>query len=203
MHSPHTARALRRGWPAAVLCTLLTVGCAGEPAAEQSADGAETTPGALPAGDLDDAQILAVVRTVNSGEVAAAELATERAASGETREFAQHVMAEHSKSNEQVATLAAAIPPRDNPLSMSLREQAAADLAKLEQHQGEEFDRAFVEAQARMHEQVLSTIDGQLLPAASDQQLRMLLQSTRDQIAGHLEHAQQLRGESPATATGG
>ena len=164
---------------------------------------AGTATASVPAGSLDDAQILDVVRTVNLAEVAAAELATERAAAGDTRQYAQHVMEDHSKANQQVATLAAAIPPRDNSLSMSLREQAAGDLEKLEQHQGEEFDRAFVEARARMHEQVLSTIDAQLLPAASDQQLRMLLQTTRDQIAGHLEHAQQLRGEGPATATGG
>jgi putative membrane protein len=188
---------------AAVLCALLAAGCSGQRADETargSADDASATTATVPAGSLDDAEILAVVRTVNSAEVAAAELATERAAAGETRQYAQHVMADHSKSNQQVATLAAAIPPRDNPLSMTLREQGAADIEKLEQHSGEEFDRAFVEAQARMHQQVLDTIDEQLLPAAEDQQLRMLLQTTRDQVAMHLEHAQQLQG---TTATGG
>jgi putative membrane protein len=201
IHQPRPS--LRRGWNAALLCALLAAGCAGERADESASanrgDAAET-PATVPAGSLDDAEILAVVRTVNSAGVAAAELATERAAAGDTRQYAQHVMEDHSKSNQQVATLAAAIPPRDNPLSMTLREQGAADIEKLEQHSGEEFDRAFVEAQARMHQQVLDTIDEQLLPAAEDQQLRMLLQTTRDQVAMHLEHAQQLQG---TTATGG
>lgn len=188
---------------AAVLCALLTAGCAGQHADETArggADGASATTATVPAGSLDDGEILAVVRTVNSAGVAAAELATERAAAGDTRQYAQHVMADHSKSNQQVATLAAAIPPRDNPLSMTLREQGAADIEKLERHSGEQFDRVFVEAQARMHQQVLDTIDDQLLPAAEDQQLRMLLQTTRDQVAMHLEHAQQLQG---GEATGG
>lgn len=193
----------RRGWPAAALCALLAVGCAGEPAADQAAS-EESAPSLEATGPLGDPEILAVVRTVNSGEVAAAELATERAAAGETREFAQHVMADHSAANEQVATLAATIPPKDNPLSMKLRESAFEEIEKLEQQQGEEFDRAFIEAQARRHEQVLETIDERLLPAASDQQLRMLLETTREKVAGHLEHAQMLRGESaPSTSTGG
>ena len=191
---------LRRAWPAALLCSILAVGCAGERSADETAGNPGDPVAAAPAGDLDDAQILAVVRTVNSGEVAAAELATERAASGETRQFAQHVMADHSKGNEQVATLAASIPPRDNPLSMSVREQTAAEIEKLEAHSGEDFDEAYVEVQARLHEQALETIDEHLLPAASDQKLRMLLETTREQIASHLEHAQQLQG---GAATGG
>ena len=193
----------RSGLLAAVLCALLAAGCSGERADETARGGAENDAGAaaaVPAGSLDDAQILDVVRTVNLAEVAAAELATERAAAGDTRQYAQHVMEDHSKGNQQVATLAATIPPRGNALSMSLREKGAADIEKLEQHTGEEFDRAFVEAQARMHQEVLDAIDEQLLPVAEDQQLRMLLQTTRDQVAMHLEHAQQLQG---ATATGG
>ena len=194
----------RSGLLAAVLCALLAAGCSGQSASEEAAragaDDASATTAVVPAGSLDDAEILAVVRTVNSAEVAAAELATERAAAGDTRQYAQHVMEDHSKGNQQVATLAAAIPPRDNALSMSLREQGAADIEKLEQHSGEQFDRVFVEAQARMHQQVLDTIDEQLLPAADDQQLKMLLQTTREKVAMHLEHAQELQG---TTATGG
>ena len=202
MDSHQVRRSLRGGWPAALLCALLAVGCAGERGSGETSTAGQPSGGpvAVPAGTLDDAEILAVVRTVNSSEVAAAELATERAAAGETRQFAQQVMEQHSKGNQQVATLASTIPPRDNALSMSLREQAAADIEKLEEHSGEEFDRAYVETQARMHQQVLDTIDEQLLPAAEDQQLRMLLQTTRDQIAMHLEHAQQLQG---APAVGG
>ena len=203
MESPQFRISPRSGLFAAALCALLAAGCSGERGADQTARGGAADAGAaatVPAGSLDDAEILAVVRTVNSAEVAAAELATERAAAGETRQYAQHVMEDHSKGNQQVATLAAAIPPRDNALSMTLREQGAADLEKLEQQSGEQFDRTFVVAQARMHQQVLDTIDEQLLPAADDQQLRMLLQTTREKVAMHLEHAQELQG---TTATGG
>ena len=203
MESRHPRVSPRAGLLAAVLCVVLAAGCSGEGASDHTARaGAEggSATASVPVGSLDDAQILDVVRTVNLAEVAAAELATERAAAGDTRQYAQHVMEDHSKGNQQVATLAATIPPRGNPLSMTLREKGAADIEKLEKHSGEEFDRAFVEAQARMHQEVLDTIDEQLLPAAEDQQLRMLLQTTRDQVAMHLEHAQQLQG---TTATGG
>jgi putative membrane protein len=199
-------------------CVVSTHACAGQRDAgsdetSRSADMGGVAPGddqasmsttadsrVAPGGALGDAEILAVVRTVNSGEVAAGELATQKAAGGDTRQLAQHLIADHTEGNEKVSEIALAIPPRDNQLSQTLREQAAAERETLEGHSGEEFDRAFVESQARMHQQVLDTIDRQLLPAVTAEPVRELLESTREQVASHLEHARELQG---GAATGG
>ena len=77
---------------------------------------------------------------------------------------------------------------------MSLRKSDAdADRDALKGKKGADFDRAYVDDEVKAHQQVLDTIDNQLLPNAQNPELKQLITSVRPVIAQHLDHAKQLQ----------
>lgn len=53
-------------------------------------------------------------------------------------------------------------------------------------------DRAYVMSQVKFHRKVLRSIDEQVLPNASNAELKGLLQQTRSSVQMHLQMAEQL-----------
>ena len=53
-------------------------------------------------------------------------------------------------------------------------------------------DRAYMMSQVAVHRKVLASIDQQLLPSASNAELKAMLQQTRNAVAVHLQMAEQL-----------
>ena len=151
---------------------------------------------------MTDAEILGVLSEVNFGEVKAAQLAQERSSNPAIDEFAQHMIHVHSDAQGKVLSVGALEPDTSGGLSRSLEQQASADVSKLQALSGPEFDRAYVESQAKMHQQVLDTIDSKLLPQATKPEVKTLLETLRPQVAEHLAQAQQL-GSASATGAGG
>jgi hypothetical protein len=56
--------------------------------------------------------------------------------------------------------------------------------------------RAWLEREARMHQQVLTDIERQMLPLAHDDELRGILEDTRRTVQSHLTRARQLLGQA-------
>jgi putative membrane protein len=146
-----------------------------------------------------DGEILGVLGAVNQGEVKAGELAKERSSAAAVDEFAQHMIDAHSQAQGTVLAVSG-LEPTSSGLSRSIEEQGTAEMAKLQGLQGAEFDRAYAESQAKMHQQVLDTIDSILLKQATSREVKSLLETLRPQVAEHLAHAQQL--ETPSAPAG-
>ena len=62
-----------------------------------------------------------------------------------------------------------------------------------------EFDRAYVESQLKMHQDVLDTIENELLPAAQNDEIRQLLETMREDVETHLAEAQALQQKMAST----
>lgn len=145
---------------------------------------------------MSDAEVAGLVRTANDGEIQHGEIARTRAQNSAVRDFASMMVTDHTRSNEQLQQLLAdrGMSTADAPQTVQLRQSAAATAAALDRYSGADFDRAYMRSQVELHQWLLTTLDGTLIPSARDRQLRAQLQAMRGAVAAHLNRAQQIAG---------
>lgn len=143
---------------------------------------------------LSDANIAAIVLAANQVDVEAGKLALDRSANADVRALARQMVADHSAANQAAAELAGrlGLTPVPNDVSRQLEEGGRENRARLSTLEGEEFDAAYVTHEVAYHKAVLDAIDKLLLPGASNQELKALIERVRPVIAAHLHHAESL-----------
>lgn len=154
-----------------------------------------TTAGESTRGEaLSDGQIVAITSAANEGEIAMAELAKKNADSARVKSFATSMISEHGSAEAKGKSISqnANIQPVESDVSRRLKADADNTLASLRDQKGKAFDKAYVNAQVKMHRQVLATIDDELLPNASNPQLKKHLDDVRKHVASHLAKAEDL-----------
>lgn len=196
MHTSHPSRrgpaGSRLGMAAlvaAVLGLVSLASCAGHPAVVKR-----------PA-DRMDGEILGLLTAIDEHELRLADAARAQSPSPRIQHYADAVHREHVRSldaTDRVAREAFVHPAAETDAIQALRWAGDDELAELDSLEGAEFDRAFVEATVRGHEEALDLIDGRLLPRAFDPAVRELLERTRGHIAAHLEQARQLQSTEVA-----
>jgi putative membrane protein len=194
----------KRSIAALALLLLAGWGCGADaPDTAQEAPAAElSTPAEEPAAaPLTDPQIAHVAVTANAIDIEAARLAETRTTTPEVLSFAQTMVTDHTAVNEQAAALAQrlGVTPEENQVSRSLQADAAAARGELEGLNGAAFDRAYIEREVGYHQAVLDALDQTLIPGATNEELRGLLQQVRPAIAAHLDHARALQDSLGAT----
>jgi putative membrane protein len=138
-----------------------------------------------------DPQIIEIVITANSGEVAQAKLAEDKTTNAHVTEFAKRMIKDHSASKAETIALAAKlkVQPAESSTSKKLADGSSAAIEKLKKLTGAAFDKAYIDAQVQAHVDVLHMFDKLLIPNARNAELKGLLTKTRPVIAAHLEHA--------------
>lgn len=137
---------------------------------------------------LDDGQILQVVRTLNLGEIAQAELAIEESDNAQVKEVAEMILADHTSSNEQIDMLEEQVDDLDlddSDLSESLTSLAEETREGLADLDGAAFDCAYLQKQTELHQLALTTVSTQLMPAAQDAQVQALLSMSSPKLEHH------------------
>ncbi len=165
-----------------------TTGMGGAPGGAMS----ESTATGGATGQLSEAQIAAIVKTANAGDVANAKAAEGKTKNNDVKTFARQMVNDHTAANKNVDALAKKlnIKPEDNPTSNTMKQQVDAKRDSLKKLSGAEFDRAYMEAEVALHQQVLNDLDNTLIPAAQNPDMKRLLQETRSVVANHLKMAQ-------------
>lgn len=140
-------------------------------------------------------QVVAIVTTADSVQVAVSELGADKADSPEVKEFARMIIRDHNASRLQAQQLFTrmGLQPQEHPTSRQFVEAGEGALASLEERSGAEFDREFMAFQVAQHEALLAALDDTLIPTATDREMETLLRSTRTAVAAHLEQARQLQ----------
>lgn len=166
---------------------------AGAPAGTTAGTSGETVGAAPtpPPGDH-DGEILGILHAVHDGEMKTAELARTKATSAPVREYAQTMLRDHEQGVGLVQSIAN-LQPHAGQISQELNQKTTALLGVLQGQSGADFDRAYMDSQVLLHQQVLTVIDTQLLPGSSRAEVKQLVQTARGQIAAHLAAAQKLR----------
>jgi putative membrane protein len=186
---------------ALLAAALLLAACGGgdaqPPAVEAPAPPAES---AAPApGDsaaaLTDAQVVDILAAASEVDRRAGELARDSGADPRAKQLGAVLAADHAGAGQAVAELAArlGIVAEANPTSARFHSDGERNRAILQRETGPEFDRVFLENEIEYHTMMLQALDGTLLPAIRNAELRRHVQQIRPVVESHLEQARQLQ----------
>ena len=109
-------------------------------------------------------------------------------------EFAREMARDHAAVNGQALALAKklGVTPQDNPTSQSLASNAAAEQEKLDALDGAAYDKAYADNEVAFHKAVLAALDGTLIPATQNAELKSLLETGSKLFHSHQMHAEHL-----------
>jgi putative membrane protein len=152
--------------------------------------------------ELDDPTIVAIFDAANTADIETGALAAERGHSTEVRDFGAMLARDHQQVRQLGRDLAKKLgvtptPPKDDAGSKA---QASA-IAALRSKTGAEFDRAFLQYEAAFHKSVIDAVQGTLLPAIRNEELRALVVKVAPAFQAHMLAAQNLEKKLAAGAT--
>ena len=159
----------------------------GEPSASI---GREAQPGSATE-RLSDGEIASVTTAANTGEVAQANAALPKLTKPEAKEFATMMVDMHTAAQKRQSSVAQekGLTPQANSVSAKLTQESDEVVEQLGAASPDEIDRLYMEKQVAVHQKVLDTIDAVLIPSAQDPALKQELQTSRGEVATHLERA--------------
>lgn len=140
---------------------------------------------------MSDANVVAVLNTIDQIEVDAGKLGKDRAASPKVRSFASRLAHEHTSSLQRRDRLAEKIDvePQKPQLAMALEQMHGESTDLLQKKSGRDFDEAYIKDQITLHVQML-----QLLQATEESmaqpELRQHLRYIQPDLLSHLSAAQ-------------
>ena len=143
--------------------------------------------GAIAAGALDDATILAVFDQANAVDIFTGRLGAKRGSSEEVRSLGRMVATDHVAVQQMGRDLARKLQvtptPPDNDTSAA---DYARTVALLQSKSGADFDKAYLQYEVAFHQSVVDAIKDTLLPAARNAELRKLLNTVLPGFEHHL-----------------
>ncbi|WP_166299048.1 DUF4142 domain-containing protein [Bradyrhizobium sp. 2S1] len=150
--------------------------------------GAALAQGAKPT----DPQIAHIAYTAGVIDIDAAKQAESKASNKEVKAFAQDMARDHEAVNKQALDLVKKlkVTPEDNDTSKALSKQAADKLAELGKLTGAAYDKAYIDNEVTYHKTVNTALETQLIPSATNPELKGLLQTGLKIFQGHQQHAE-------------
>jgi putative membrane protein len=150
--------------------------------------------GAPAAGQLSDANIVALLDEANMADSASGAYALGKATNPDVKAFAKLMMGEHHALRAQGQQLAKRLnvtpaPPSSNPLKPAVESEMAALRAA---PKGAQFDRTYIEQEIGIHKAVLD-LAGKAHGAAQNAELKKLIEQAQPVIEKHLNRAEEIQ----------
>ncbi|MAL98076.1 DUF4142 domain-containing protein [Hydrocarboniclastica marina] len=143
---------------------------------------------------LSEGQILQIMHSLNTDEIDQAELAIRDSDNRAVRDVAQHILRDHTESNERIkAQIESEEDLEESTLNNALTMQLTSTREEMSQLSGTEFDCFYLTSQVEQHELALDIVRSQLQPDAEETDVQSMLESTEDWLGHHLEAAEQAR----------
>lgn len=144
-----------------------------------------------------DPQIAHIAYTAGVLDINAAKEALAKTKNKEVKEFAEGMVRDHTAVNDQALALVKKlkVTPEDNDTSRTLSKQAGDKLAELRKLKGAAFDKAYIDNEVAFHKTVDNALETQLIPSASNPELKNLLQTGLKIFQGHEQHAEHVASE--------
>lgn len=144
---------------------------------------------------LTDANIAAIVVGANNIDISAADIAIKRSKNVEVRKFAQRMKTDHKAVLDSAVKLVTrlGVTPVNNDLVATLSKQSKDHEAQLMKLSGSAFDRSYMDHEVAYHKAVISVIEDQLIPQASNKELKDTLISVVPAFKAHLKHSQMIQ----------
>ena len=146
---------------------------------------------------LTDPQIAHIAYTAGVIDISNAKQALDKANNKDVKTFAQDMERDHAAVNKQALDLVKKlnVTPEDNDTSKALSKQAADKRAELAKLKGAAYDKAYIANEVAYHKQVNAALETQLIPSASNAELKNLLQTGLKIFQGHEQHAEHVAAE--------
>ncbi len=146
-----------------------------------------------------DAKHLKELALANMAEIEAGKLATEKAQDSKVKEFAQHMVDDHTKMLDEVKQLAQS-KGVELPTTPDAKHQKA--MKKLQGLSGEKFDREYMQAMVKDHRDALKLAQ-RTAQGAKDAEFKSAAQKAAPEIQDHLKMAQDISKAEKRSASGG
>lgn len=183
--------AILRLGPLLLAIVLLVPACS-------SPSGPATKTAALASGSLSDGEILEVLRTLNNGEIAQAELALMESRNAQVRDTAELILNDHTRVNERIDTIARSDIELDSSfLADGLKRQLEGVRKDLTKFSGTKFDCTYLQKQIAQHELALETVRNELQPDAKADAVKQLLNNAGPGLERHMQSARDARESIP------
>jgi putative membrane protein len=149
-----------------------------------------------------DAGILSKLVAIDQNEIKMARTAERKKLSAATLNYARMLRDQHQQNLSDTQKLAhkLTLSPRPTAEADEIHKKGTTELAQLQPLEGQEFERAFLDAMVKGHQEALDMLD-QGIESAQSPDVKAHLQKTRDAVSTHLSEAKQLQGGA-ATSTG-
>jgi putative membrane protein len=145
---------------------------------------------AMPGATMSDANVLAMLETIDRSETDAAQLARQKASSEEVRSFASRMMNEHTTMSQETRQLGQRInvQPETPALASTAEKTHQETMEELRNKSGNDFDKSYMEYQIKMHEQAISLVED-TAGSVDNSRLQRYLQQARPGLESHLSAA--------------
>lgn len=165
------------------------------PAVTEQAPPTQPTTPPPSASTLSDAQIAAIVVAANQVDIDAGQLAIKKTKTPEVKKFAERMITDHTAVNKAAVELVTKlkVTPVESDVSKSLATGGSDTRAKLEKLEGDAFDRAYVDNEVAYHDAVIGVLKTQLIPSASNKELKDALVGAQPAFDAHLQHAKEIQ----------
>ena len=139
--------------------------------------------------------VLSQMNVANTTEIQLGTIAGKKAGSAQVKQIARRLVADHTKNRQQVRALAQKLnisltPGQGGSVSAA---DSAAIPSDLQGKSGADFDRAFIQHEIDDHQSNIEKIEGQILPAMQNEQIKTYLQTTVTEMQGHLSSLQKVQ----------
>jgi putative membrane protein len=140
-----------------------------------------------------------VEETASGGmlEVDLGKMAAEKSQSADVKAFAHHMVADHSKANEKLKTLAAS---KGIAIPKELQAEHKAKHDQLSKLSGEDFDRRYMNEMVKAHEATVTKFEHETR-TGSDDDIKQFAKDTLPTLREHLGQAQKVDKETDAAAS--
>ena len=146
---------------------------------------------------LDDATIVAIFDAANTVDIETGRLAAERGSTKAVREYGEMLVRDHSAVRQQGRDLAGKLHVTPTPPAGDAAAKAhARTMTSLRALEGDAFDRAFLQHEIAFHKGVIDAIEGRLLPAIRNDELRALVVRVAPAFQAHMVSAEHLLGKT-------
>lgn len=137
------------------------------------------------------AEVASAAVTANQIDINHAIIALKRSNNPVVRNFAMHMVRDHTSVIHQAITLAMklGVTPKDNAVTESLLKRANMKSKMLKSKWGMDFNKAYLSNEIAYHKAVISAVKNMLIPQTKNDQLKNLLMKAAPVFVQHMEMA--------------
>ena len=181
-----------------LLASAALIGLMAQPVLAESQDTAEQRPAQAVQEDLGQEDLEFATKAAQGGlmEVRLGELAQQRAAREEVKQFGQRMVEDHGKANDQLMQIAQG---KGIELPQEMSKDAQQLHEELQQKSGAEFDQAYMDEMVSDHEKDVEEFQ-EYVETGQDPELTSFAEQTLPVLEQHLQLAQQTQEQVTAAA---